>query len=133
MVGGSGWLSRSLLSKIANTERICSKRKATSRPRFSPASVMTVKCAEWTSSQGGSAANEDAPPTHSPRVTAAPMSRFTKAPWMRAVRMRTQKDEDDRTITKMLTPRGRDRRRAEHQPEPLPVIDAAGTFPGNYT
>src|ERR1017187_5922150 len=57
MVSGTDWLRRSFPSRVAKTARICSKRRATSRPFLSPASVMTVKWAEWTSSQGeGSAA-----------------------------------------------------------------------------
>ena len=91
MVRGSGWLSRSLLNKIAKTERICSKRNATSRPRFSPASVITVKCAEWSSSQGGSAANVDMLPRHSPKATAVPRSRVMEAPWMPVIRIGVMK------------------------------------------
>src|SRR5262249_29603283 len=34
-------------SKFPKTARICSNRNATSRPRFSPASVTTAKCAEF--------------------------------------------------------------------------------------
>src|SRR5271169_5928901 len=60
MVSGSGSLSRSFIRRVAKMARICSKRKATSRPFFSPASVITVKCVEWISSHGdGSAAGAD--------------------------------------------------------------------------
>src|SRR5580692_7721512 len=59
MVSGIDWLRWSLPSKRAKTARICSKRRATSRPFFSPASVITVKWVEWISSQGfGSGAAE---------------------------------------------------------------------------
>ena len=58
MVRGTDWFRRSFVRSRAKTERICSKRRATSRPFFSPASVMTVKWVEWTSSHGGSAAVE---------------------------------------------------------------------------
>src|SRR5579872_4601847 len=57
MVKGIDWFSRLRLRMPPNTERICSKRRATSRPLLAPASVITVKCGEWTAIQGeGSAA-----------------------------------------------------------------------------
>src|SRR5580693_3148548 len=52
MVRGRDSCRRSLVKRLAKTARICSKRSATSRPFFSPASVITVKCVEWISSHG---------------------------------------------------------------------------------
>src|ERR1700690_4252166 len=52
MVNGSESFSRSFMSRVAKTARICSKRSATSLPFFSPASVITTKCVERISSQG---------------------------------------------------------------------------------
>src|ERR1700756_5298943 len=52
MVSGIDWLRCSFPSRVAKTARICSKRTATSRPFFSPASVTTVKWVEWISSHG---------------------------------------------------------------------------------
>src|SRR5262249_53121424 len=46
---GTGILTLTLVITAAKTARICSKRTATSRPRFSPASVATEKCGERTS------------------------------------------------------------------------------------
>src|SRR5208282_2672626 len=48
-VMGTDILSLSLRMSCPKTPRICSNRKATSRPRFSPASVITEKCGERTS------------------------------------------------------------------------------------
>src|SRR6516165_3953640 len=46
MVSGSEILRWLRDSRSPNTERSCSKRSVISRPFFSPASVMTTKCAE---------------------------------------------------------------------------------------
>ena len=54
MVIGTGILSLSFRSNCPKMARICSMRKATSRPRFSPASVSTEKWVECTSIHLGS-------------------------------------------------------------------------------
>src|SRR5215470_17655300 len=46
---GMGMFTADLANKAPKTARICSKRIATSRPRFSPASVTRVKCGDLTS------------------------------------------------------------------------------------
>src|ERR1700722_20734862 len=48
-VMGIGIFSLSFRRSSPNTDRICSIRKATSRPRLSPASVITEKCPVWIS------------------------------------------------------------------------------------
>src|SRR5208283_472448 len=73
-------LSRS--SSCPKTARICSIRKATSRPRLSPASVTTEKCAVCTSIHLGSslakAVGKQQPATRRLKTTAPmPNLRFT--------------------------------------------------------
>src|ERR1700722_3280504 len=78
MVSGMGWLRRSLPRRLAKTARICSKRRATSRPRFEPASVMTMKCAEWNSIHGdcsAAGANGQSESAHSAIRTRIEMDR----------------------------------------------------------
>ena len=43
---GTGKLTLAWVISVPNTARICSKRMAASRPRFSPASVITEKLGE---------------------------------------------------------------------------------------
>src|SRR5208283_4148400 len=53
---GAGRFSRALGFRVPNTERICSKWRATSRPRFAPASVITEKFGDRISTHCGSPA-----------------------------------------------------------------------------
>src|SRR6266705_4996731 len=54
---GTGMLILARRSKVPNTPRICSNRSPTSRPFFSPASVMSKKFGVRTSVHPGSEAN----------------------------------------------------------------------------
>src|SRR5271157_2651926 len=56
---GTGIFNLALRSSCPKTARICSIRSATSRPRLSPASVSTEKCAECTSIHLGSSLAND--------------------------------------------------------------------------
>jgi len=79
---GTGIFNLSFKSSCPKTDRICSIRNATSRPRLSPASVTTEKCAVCTSSHlGSSLANAECdkqPAISKPQTTAlTPNLRFT--------------------------------------------------------
>src|SRR5262249_5323603 len=53
---GTGMFTFALVISVEKTARICSKRMATSRPRFSPASVTTEKWGERSSTHCGPSA-----------------------------------------------------------------------------
>src|SRR3954463_7468526 len=62
--------------------RICSKRNAAWRPRLSPASVITEKCGECTSTHCASPAKAERVPTKSVRAIQALRRRSIATPWL---------------------------------------------------